>query len=151
MCISAVVSNQFVFVDLYIGEDGDCPPTKVPGSIPKKREEVLNWNGWGFKDSGFELFPPVGDKKSNAVFKGQRYEIGGAELPLFSKWIEEKMKVDLSVPKREFCREPTTFPSPTICEGIYDGIFALCQSAINTFYCGFSFSRRAFTQYYEIC
>lgn len=42
---------------------------KAPGapSIPKKRQELLKWNGWGYNDSKFTF-----NKKGQAEFTGKR-------------------------------------------------------------------------------
>lgn len=56
------------------------------------RQEVLKWNGWGYKDSKFEVDP----KTMMFRFTGERYKIGSHNLPLFRKWVETTLGVDLS-------------------------------------------------------
>ncbi|XP_043230932.1 alkyldihydroxyacetonephosphate synthase, peroxisomal-like [Amphibalanus amphitrite] len=60
--------------------------------LPKRRQELLKWNGWGYKDSKFV-------KKSNGEFGflGNRYPIGGGEeLPLFRQWVQTELGIDTS-------------------------------------------------------
>ncbi|XP_023221447.1 alkyldihydroxyacetonephosphate synthase, peroxisomal-like [Centruroides sculpturatus] len=62
-------------------------------SIPIRRQELLKWNGWGYKDSKFFL-----DKKTELIgFSGNRYPIGNKNLPNFKKWVEDTLQVDMSV------------------------------------------------------
>lgn len=55
------------------------------------RQEVLKWNGWGYKDSKFE----VDDKTLTFSFTGDRYPIGSKKLPVFGEWVQNTMGVDL--------------------------------------------------------
>nr|CAD66418.1 alkyl-dihydroxyacetonephosphate synthase [Suberites domuncula]CAD79441.1 dihydroxyacetonephosphate synthase [Suberites domuncula] len=64
---------------------------EVQRAFPRERQEVLKWNGWGYKDSGFLI-----NDKGMAQFLGKRYAIGGQELPHFRKWMEENVQLDLS-------------------------------------------------------
>ncbi|XP_037082759.1 alkyldihydroxyacetonephosphate synthase, peroxisomal-like [Pollicipes pollicipes] len=60
--------------------------------LPKRRQELLKWNGWGYKDSKFML------KDSAIMFSGERYPIGhGERLPLFLRWVETELGLDTSV------------------------------------------------------
>lgn len=48
--------------------------------------------GWGYKDSGFEI-----DRKYDGVrIKGSRYMFGGELLPNFLPWLRDKLNVDVS-------------------------------------------------------
>ena len=60
------------------------------GSIPKKRQEILKWNGWGYNDSKF-----IFNKKGQAEFTGKRYRLGGMVLPTFKEWIERTFGASL--------------------------------------------------------
>ena len=89
---------------------------KVPSSIPKKRQELLHWNGintnkntnyfccmkifiiknkwiykgWGYKDSGFVTVTQGGTKlnpRYGAAFIGNRYELARSEIPHLFDWI----------------------------------------------------------------
>ena len=89
---------------------------KVPSSIPKKRQEVLKWNGWGFKDSGFVAVQKGTDHA--IAFTGSRYELGnGFELPYFYDWVSNNLGIDPSN-RKVSNPEPTCFPSPIINEGV---------------------------------
>ncbi|XP_045515874.1 alkyldihydroxyacetonephosphate synthase [Pieris brassicae] len=74
---------------------------KVKSVIPRKRQELLKWYGWGYKDSMFLL------KDDIATFTGKRYLIGGKSLPHFVEWVKEKFDVDISKP-------PKIPPTPTV-------------------------------------
>ena len=41
-----------------------------PSTIPKRRQDLLKWNGWGYKDSKFFL-----NKHNHVEFTGERYSI----------------------------------------------------------------------------
>lgn len=47
-------------------EDDDFIPTEVKSVFPKRRQDLLNTNGWGFADSVF-LY-----KKDQLIFTGNR-------------------------------------------------------------------------------
>ncbi|XP_020281461.1 alkyldihydroxyacetonephosphate synthase isoform X2 [Pseudomyrmex gracilis] len=72
------------------------------------RQQLLRWNGWGYKDSGFRI-----NDKNLIEFTGNRYPIGNLELPYFTKWCEEVFDVswDSKAPIRNL---PTDFPDPIL-------------------------------------
>ncbi|RNA36909.1 alkyldihydroxyacetonephosphate peroxisomal isoform X1 [Brachionus plicatilis] len=49
--------------------------------IPKRRQDLLKWNGWGYKDSKFQF-----DGQSMCEVTGDRYKISGQKLPLLKDW-----------------------------------------------------------------
>ncbi|KAG8177710.1 hypothetical protein JTE90_008335 [Oedothorax gibbosus] len=63
-------------------------------TIPKCRQELLKWNGWGYKDSKFSL----NDKINQIEFSGDRYPIGNKVLPNFKAWVENIIGIDLNAP-----------------------------------------------------
>ncbi|KAM7105632.1 alkyldihydroxyacetonephosphate synthase, peroxisomal isoform 2-T2 [Molossus nigricans] len=67
-----------------------APAAQEPGTIPKKRQEVLKWNGWGYNDSKF-----VFNKKGQMELTGKRYPLSGMSLPTFKDWIENTLGVNL--------------------------------------------------------
>ncbi|XP_071497512.1 alkyldihydroxyacetonephosphate synthase, peroxisomal-like [Diadema antillarum] len=81
--------------------------------IPKRRQDVLKWNGWGFRDSKFEL-----DKDTERIsFSGNRYHLKGA-LPFFNSWLETIQGVNLQsscMPQPDIPAEK--IPKPVINEG----------------------------------
>ncbi|RWS10319.1 alkyldihydroxyacetonephosphate synthase: peroxisomal-like isoform X1 [Dinothrombium tinctorium] len=82
-------------------------------TIPRKRQELLKWNGWGYNDSKFEVDP----KALVIYFTGNRYRIGDKKLPNFKQWVEAKLGVDISKKldgKTEFRDED--IPSSIICD-----------------------------------
>ncbi|XP_053124277.1 alkyldihydroxyacetonephosphate synthase, peroxisomal isoform X2 [Hemicordylus capensis] len=69
--------------------DGTTPPPPAgpqPSTLPKRRQEILKWNGWGYNDSKF-----VFNKKGQAEFTGKRYRLSGMVLPLLKEWIERSL------------------------------------------------------------
>ncbi|XP_068631826.1 alkylglycerone-phosphate synthase [Battus philenor] len=73
---------------------------KVKSVIPRKRQDLLKWYGWGYKDSMFKL------KDGKAMFLGDRYLIGGKTLPYFIKWVKETFDLDIT-------KSPKIPPLPT--------------------------------------
>ncbi|XP_072931713.1 alkylglycerone-phosphate synthase [Epargyreus clarus] len=67
---------------------------KVKSVIPRRRQELLKWYGWGYKDSMFKLVD------GKASFTGDRYLISGQELPHFVQYIEDKLNVDIRKPPK---------------------------------------------------
>ena len=90
---------------------------KVLGSIPKKRQELLQWNGWGYKDSGFYLKNLGTEKNPNYTldFKGTRYEIGTSGIPYFYEWV--RMKIGLDPSQMTLPQEEPNYPDPIINDG----------------------------------
>ncbi|XP_071523561.1 alkyldihydroxyacetonephosphate synthase, peroxisomal isoform X2 [Panulirus ornatus] len=68
------------------------PDTRAPlPTLPKRRQELLKWNGWGYKDSKFVVSK---DKDYFVSFTGNRYKIGNMVLPHFSSWVKETLGVN---------------------------------------------------------
>ncbi|KAG5852603.1 hypothetical protein ANANG_G00064290 [Anguilla anguilla] len=55
----------------------------IARTMPKRRQEIMKWNGWGYSDSRF-LF----NKKGQAEFTGKRYRLSGLILPSLKDWFE---------------------------------------------------------------
>ncbi|XP_047401052.1 alkyldihydroxyacetonephosphate synthase, peroxisomal isoform X2 [Sciurus carolinensis] len=66
------------------------PATQESGTIPKKRQEVMKWNGWGYNDSKFFF-----NKKGEAELTGKRYPLSGLTLPALKEWIQNTLGVNL--------------------------------------------------------
>lgn len=56
-------------------------------TIPKRRQDLLKWNGWGYKDTNFHINPT--DEQCEVT--GDRYKISGNKLPLLKDWFIGKM------------------------------------------------------------
>ncbi|XP_050422434.1 alkyldihydroxyacetonephosphate synthase-like [Adelges cooleyi] len=72
----------------------------IESVIPKNRLAVLKWNGWGYKDSKFQV-----TEKGIIRFTGNRYAIGETDLPFFTQWVQEVLNIDLNsrnVPRNNF-------------------------------------------------
>lgn len=76
-------------------DDGSCsaPLFSSQTSIPRRRQDLLKWNGWGYKDSKFM----VDGITQQISFTGDRYKIGNKNLPHFKSWVESALGVDLNV------------------------------------------------------
>lgn len=78
----------------------------VKGVLPVKRQEVLKWFGWGYKDSEFYV------KDDVICFRGDRYPLDDCSLPYFTEWVKKKLGINLSDPLPTPSL-PQTFPKPT--------------------------------------
>ncbi|XP_061648310.1 alkyldihydroxyacetonephosphate synthase, peroxisomal isoform X2 [Phyllopteryx taeniolatus] len=59
-------------------------------TIPRRRQEIMKWNGWGYSDSRF-LF----NKKGQAEFTGKRYRLSGMIIPNLKDWFESTFGASL--------------------------------------------------------
>ncbi|XP_067627280.1 alkylglycerone-phosphate synthase [Eurosta solidaginis] len=80
---------------------------QVKGVYPLKRQDVLKWYGWGYKDSQFYV--------DNGVigFKGDKYPLEGCTLPYFTDWVYDKFKMRVDG-KTQYPQMPAEFPAPTV-------------------------------------
>ncbi|KAM0731917.1 Alkylglycerone-phosphate synthase [Formica fusca] len=83
-------------------------PIKFESAVPKIRQQLLKWNGWGYKDSGFHI-----NDKFLIEFTGNRYPIGNRELPYFTKWCEKTFDITWNM-KLDPQNLPTHFPEPIL-------------------------------------
>ncbi|GAB0094341.1 Alkylglycerone-phosphate synthase [Sergentomyia squamirostris] len=63
---------------------------KIESVLPKHKQTLLKWNGWGYNDSKFYT-----TKENIFAFSGKRYPLGDQILPLFTKWVKEKFNADI--------------------------------------------------------
>ncbi|XP_046959951.1 alkyldihydroxyacetonephosphate synthase [Vanessa cardui] len=77
---------------------------KVKSVIPRQRQELLKWYGWGYKDSTFKL------SDGKTFFTGDRYPISGKSLPHARQWVKEMFDIDLTEEPKQL-QLPTSFPS----------------------------------------
>ncbi|XP_076623716.1 alkyldihydroxyacetonephosphate synthase [Colletes latitarsis] len=83
-------------------------PNRFQSVIPQKRQELLKWNGWGYKDSEFRV-----NERNILEFTGNRYPIGNKELPYFTQWVQTVLGVNLT--RRNVSQPmPTNLPEPII-------------------------------------
>ncbi|KAG7227608.1 hypothetical protein INR49_005423 [Caranx melampygus] len=59
-------------------------------TVPRRRQEIMKWNGWGYSDSRF-LF----NKKGQAEFTGKRYRLSGMIIPGLKDWFESTFGASL--------------------------------------------------------
>ena len=82
------------------------PDSKTPG-----KQDAVKWNGWGYRDSRFEL------KDGQAQFTGSRYILGGQTFPKLLDWFVNKCHADIShsSPSKPL-PDPSSLPSAQINE-----------------------------------
>ncbi|KAM7295826.1 hypothetical protein ISCGN_021072 [Ixodes scapularis] len=102
-------------------ENGSCPAASFSAqtTIPRRRQDLLKWNGWGYKDSKFV----VDGTTHHVSFTGDRYKIGNKTLPHFKSWVESALGVDLSVllPAKQPPSDQD-LPSPVVNEAFVDAV-----------------------------
>jgi len=90
---------------------------EVTSAIPKIRQDLLKWNGWGYQDSYFYV-----NDRDDLVFCGKRYPIGGElSLPMLKEYCVNKLGINLSF-KFERQPLPDSFPDPIIPENFVNKI-----------------------------
>ncbi|CAG9766942.1 unnamed protein product [Ceutorhynchus assimilis] len=90
-------------------------PLNIKSTIPKHRQELLKWNGWGYKDSQFVY------QDGKVHFTGKRYPIGEQPLPHLIGYVTETMGVDLNIQSIE--RDPPKefdYPEPNIPQNVFE-------------------------------
>ncbi|KXJ71502.1 hypothetical protein RP20_CCG020408 [Aedes albopictus] len=94
-------------------------PTSVVSTIPKRRQDLIRWDGWGYKDSRF-----VYDGK-DCFFSGDRYPMGkGARLNRLRDWVINYFEVDPAT-QMAAVSEPKVYPEPVRCVEFLDGLKSL--------------------------
>ncbi|KAK2149953.1 hypothetical protein LSH36_429g00019 [Paralvinella palmiformis] len=101
---------------------GDSPKKltvdESPSSIPKRRQELLKWNGWGYKDSKFII-----NKHGQVEFTGERYKISGKMMPALRDWMLSNVGVSL---EQKSPAQPeltaANIPSPTVNESFVEEV-----------------------------
>ncbi|XP_056292136.1 alkyldihydroxyacetonephosphate synthase, peroxisomal isoform X2 [Pseudoliparis swirei] len=53
-------------------------------TVPRRRQEIMKWNGWGYSDTKF-----IFNKKGHAEFTGKRYKLSGMVMPALKDWLED--------------------------------------------------------------
>ena len=76
------------------------------------REDIIKWNGWGFKDAKFAL-----NEDGAATFAGSQYPISGQVFPKLIEWFEKECdaSIDAKTPSQPL-PHPSTLPLPIINE-----------------------------------
>lgn len=90
------------------------------GTIPKRRQDALKWDGWGYKDAGFVV---KHQPQVHVVFKGDRYGLSEMPLLYFRDWVFTTLGVQLGeeVTSREHIK-PEEIPIPIINEPFCDAL-----------------------------
>lgn len=94
---------------------------EVRSAIPRRRQDLLKWNGWGYQDSKFYT------KDGIIHFAGTRYPIGETALPYFTEWAKGVLGVSLELQPRKIQPPPTSesYPPPNITQEALAGINSL--------------------------
>ncbi|XP_017885785.1 alkyldihydroxyacetonephosphate synthase [Ceratina calcarata] len=92
-------------------------PIEVVSAVPKHRQKLLKWNGWGYQDSEFRL----NEKTEVIEFTGNRYPIGNTKLPYFTQWVHEKFGVDLQK-KTTNQPLPENLPEPRLSSELLEAV-----------------------------
>ncbi|XP_055523142.1 alkyldihydroxyacetonephosphate synthase-like [Wyeomyia smithii] len=77
-------------------------PLKVVSVFPKRRQDLLRWDGWGYKDCKFVC------ENDFVSFVGNRYPISG-RMENFSDWARELFNVNVA-DYNPIAVQPTEFP-----------------------------------------
>lgn len=70
--------------------NGRVPMNAETPTIPKRRQELLKWNGWGYSDSKFIL-----NKDGQVEFTGDRYRLSGQVMPQLRDWMMATVGISL--------------------------------------------------------
>ncbi|XP_076437357.1 alkyldihydroxyacetonephosphate synthase, peroxisomal-like [Babylonia areolata] len=71
-------------------DNGKVVLEQEPPTIPKRRQELLKWNGWGYRDSKFSI-----NKDGHVEFTGERYRLSGSVMPQLRDWMKTTMGISL--------------------------------------------------------
>lgn len=98
-------------------------PIIVKSAIPKNRQDLLKWNGWGYNDSKF-----VVNEGPEVYFSGKRYLIGEVRLPHVAEWVRDTFNIDLGTQKpRKIQGLPTEnqYQKPNVTKDVMEKITSL--------------------------
>ncbi|XP_072385753.1 alkylglycerone-phosphate synthase [Diabrotica undecimpunctata] len=98
-------------------------PIIVKSVIPKNRQELIKWNGWGYNDSKFVI-----KEGPEVYFSGKRYLIGELRLPHIVGWVQDTFNIDLGVQKPKKIQElpnEDKYPKPNITDEVLEQISKL--------------------------
>lgn len=93
------------------GEDhSELGPATSGNMRSAVREDIIKWNGWGFKDAKF-----AENKDGDATFTGSQYPISGQVFPKLKEWFEKECdaSLDTKSPSQPL-PHPSTLPMPVI-------------------------------------
>ncbi|XP_034936548.1 alkyldihydroxyacetonephosphate synthase [Chelonus insularis] len=112
--MSNMKSNSLISKDYQAGNDSG--PIEVKSIVPRNRQDLLKWNGWGYKDSEF-----IVNDNSIIEFTGSRYPIGNLQLPYFTEWVQRVLGVDLK--NRTLSQPiPMSFPKSIVTEEFVNAV-----------------------------
>eukprot|EP01135_Chromosphaera_perkinsii_P008723 Nk52_evm56s1444 gene=Nk52_evmTU56s1444 len=74
----------------YMYEEGIEDANDGVRAFPEKRQEDMKWNGWGYKDSKFEV-----DEEGEVCLTGSRYSMSGMTMPTLRQWMVDACGLDL--------------------------------------------------------
>lgn len=98
-------------------------PIVVKSVVPKNRQDLIKWNGWGYNDSKFVI-----KEGPEIYFSGKRYPIGEQRLPHIYDWAKDVLNVDLATAKPKKIQglpSEDLYPKPNITAENLDKISSL--------------------------
>eukprot|EP00064_Thunnus_orientalis_P016181 superscaffoldBa00003152_g16244 len=100
------------------GSKADVSNVTEEKTVPRRRQEIMKWNGWGYSDSKF-LF----NKKGQAEFTGKRYRLSGMIIPGLKDWFESTFGASLQhkTPATPILNSSAVKP-PTLNEAFVDDL-----------------------------
>uniref|UniRef100_A0A1I8GBL3 Alkylglycerone-phosphate synthase n=2 Tax=Macrostomum lignano TaxID=282301 RepID=A0A1I8GBL3_9PLAT len=81
--------------------------SNVRSVIPKHRQDLLKWNGWGYQDSQFAV-----TNQRTLTFTGQRYQLSGSEMPALVEWMEKALGASIDQRSPAKFTRPENIPPP---------------------------------------
>lgn len=102
------------------GDDITTKNDVASATIPRRRQDLLKWNGWGYNDSKFVVHK---GKEPYVSFTGKRYKIGSLVLPHFATWVIDTLGVnfdDITLPQP--LPQPQNYPQPIIEQEFLDEV-----------------------------
>ncbi|XP_041371951.1 alkyldihydroxyacetonephosphate synthase, peroxisomal-like [Gigantopelta aegis] len=108
--IKIAESQSTVNTTLCAAADGKVVVDEEPPTIPKRRQDVLKWNGWGYKDSKFLI-----NKEGHVEFSGERYRLSNCKMPSLRDWM--KTTIGISLEHKSPAQPEITsadIPTPTV-------------------------------------
>jgi alkyldihydroxyacetonephosphate synthase len=87
------------------------------GTDDSSMESNLRWNGWGYKDTKFEL-----NDKKEATLLGNRYLFSGKTLPALRTWMETNVGMDMNNKSPAQDEHVAVYPAPIKVEAFVNDV-----------------------------
>lgn len=97
---------------------------KVKSAIPRRRQDLLKWYGWGYKDTMFKF------SSESAAFTGNRYSIAGKCLPHLPQWAIDNFGIDPDSPPK-IPEAPSSFAESRLPENVKDELEMIAAVSVD--------------------